>query len=75
MRHRLIRHPIYLGVIVGCMGIPVYASSWRGLAIVSALIPVFLDRIRIEERMLSEGFRDAYRRYREATSKLIPFVH
>jgi protein-S-isoprenylcysteine O-methyltransferase Ste14 len=40
-----------------------------------ALIPVFLNRIRIEERMLIEEFGDAYREYRETTRKLIPFVY
>jgi len=69
------RHPIYLGAITGCIGVPVYASSLYGLLIMSALIPIFLNRIRMEERMLTEEFGDAYRTYKEATSKLIPFIY
>ena len=57
------------------IGAPVYASSYYGLLIMSALIPIFLNRIRIEERMLTEEFGDAYRKYRKATRKLIPFVY
>ena len=72
--YRFTRHPIYLGVIMAGIGIPVYASSLYGLLTMLALIPVFLNRIRIEERMLIEEFGDAYRRYREATKKLIPFI-
>jgi len=73
--YRFTRHPIYLGVIIAIIGVPVYASSLYGLLLMSALIPILLNRIRIEERMLTEEFGDAYRTYKEATSKLIPFIY
>ncbi len=57
------------------MGVPVYAPSLYGLLVLSLLIPIFLNRIRMEEEMLSEEFGDAYRTYREAKSKLIPFIY
>jgi len=41
----------------------------------SPLIPIFLNRIRMEERLLTEEFGDAYRAYKKATSKLIPFIY
>ena len=72
--YRFMRHPIYLGVIVACIGMPVYASSLYGLLTMSALIPIFLNRIRIEERMLTDEFGDAYRQYKKTTKKLIPFI-
>jgi protein-S-isoprenylcysteine O-methyltransferase Ste14 len=73
--YRYTRHPIYLCVLTICIGMPVYASSVAGFLTMSALIPIFLNRIRIEERMLTEEFGDAYRSYRVATSKLIPFIY
>jgi len=73
--YRLTRHPIYLGNIMFFIGVPLFASSLYGLLTMSALIPVFLNRIRIEERLLTEEFGDAYRTYKEATSKLIPFIY
>lgn len=73
--YRFTRHPIYLGVIMVCIGVPVYASSLYGLLTMSALIPIILNRIRMEERLLSEEFGDAHRTYKEATSKLIPFIY
>jgi protein-S-isoprenylcysteine O-methyltransferase Ste14 len=73
--YRFTRHPIYLGAMLGCIGVPVYVSSLYGLLIMSALIPIVLNRIRMEERMLTEEFGDAYRTYRETTSKLIPFIY
>jgi protein-S-isoprenylcysteine O-methyltransferase len=73
--YRFTRHPVYLGVIIAIIGMPVYASSLYGLLTMSALIPIFLNRIRMEERMLTDEFGDAYRTYKEATSKLIPFIY
>ena len=73
--YRFTRHPVYLGVIIVCIGVPVYAFSLYGLLTMSALIPIILNRIRMEERLLSEEFGDAHRRYKEATSKLIPFIY
>jgi protein-S-isoprenylcysteine O-methyltransferase Ste14 len=60
---------------MACIGLPVYASSLSGILIMSALIPVFLLRIKIEERLLIEEFGDAYLTYKESTSKLIPFIY
>lgn len=73
--YRYTRHPVYLGVIIAVIGLPVYATSLYGLLIMSALIPIILNRIRMEERMLIEEFGDAYRTYKENTSKLIPFIY
>ncbi len=72
--YRFTRHPVYLGVIIVSIGMPVFASSLYGLLTMSALIPIFLNRIRMEERMLTDEFGDAYRTYRGATSKLIPYL-
>ncbi len=69
-----IRHPIYLGVIMVFIGVSVFTSSLYGLLIMLALIPIFLNRIRMEERMLTEEFGDAYRTYTKATRKLLPFI-
>ena len=73
--YRFTRHPIYLGTVMVSIGVPVYILSLYGLLTMSALVPLFFRRIRIEERMLAEAFGDAYRTYREATRKLIPFIY
>ncbi len=73
--YRFTRHPIYLGVITAFIGIPMYASSLYGLLTMSALVPIFLNRIRMEERLLTDEFGDAYRKYKETTRKLIPFIY
>jgi protein-S-isoprenylcysteine O-methyltransferase Ste14 len=38
------------------------------------VIPLFLNRIRIEEELLIEEFGAEYERYRETSRKLIPYL-
>ena len=74
--YRFVRHPVYLGVLLICVvALPVYSSSARGFLILSLLIPIVLGRIRMEEKLLTEHFGDAYREYKASTRKLIPFVY
>ncbi|MEK6256743.1 MAG: isoprenylcysteine carboxylmethyltransferase family protein [Chloroflexota bacterium] len=73
--YRFVRHPIYLGTLLVMIGLPVFVWSLYGTLIMSTLIPVFLIRIRMEEKLLTEEFGDAYRTYRKATRKLIPFIY
>jgi len=73
--YRFTRHPIYLGNITVFIGIAVFASSLPGFLIMLGLIPVFLSRIRIEEKLLTEEFGDVYRTYKAATKKLVPFIY
>lgn len=73
--YRFTRHPIYLGVLIAIIGIPIYNSSMYGLLIMICLIPIFLNRIRMEERLLTKAFGDAYREYQETTSMLVPFIY
>jgi protein-S-isoprenylcysteine O-methyltransferase Ste14 len=73
--YRLIRHPIYFGVIIVCFSVPLYAPSLYGFFVMSVLVPLFLIRIKIEEAMLTEEFGEAYRTYMRETKKLIPFIY
>jgi protein-S-isoprenylcysteine O-methyltransferase Ste14 len=56
-------------------GFPITAASLPGLLIMAALIPVLLNRIRLEERLLTAQFGDAYLIYSETTRKLIPYIY
>lgn len=73
--YRFARHPMYMGLIVVVIGLPVYAASLYGFLISLLLIPIILIRIRLEEALLMEAFPDAYRIYKETTKKLIPFIY
>ena len=73
--YRYVRHPIYSGVLMVCFGIPVYAGSLYSFLIMAGMIPIFLIRIRLEERLLNEEFGDVYLDYRLKTKKLILFIY
>ncbi len=73
--YRFVRHPLYTGAGMATVGVPVYASSLAGLLILLTLIPLVVNRIRIEEQMMTAEFGDSYRAYARGTKKLIPFVY
>ncbi len=73
--YRFTRNPIYLGALMGLVGIPVHVASLNGFLTSLLLIPIVLNRIRLEEELLTEAFQDAYRKYKATTRKLIPFVY
>lgn len=70
-----IRHPIYLAIVFLYGGIPLLFSNLYGFVIILGFIPCLLSRIRIEESMLIEEFRDEYREYMKKAKKLIPLVY
>ena len=73
--YRVVRHPIYLGTLLVMIGLPLGVSSWIGLPPMLLLIPLFLYRMRIEERLLVEEFGDEYRSYMARTKRLVPLVY
>ena len=73
--YRFTRNPMYLGLIMVVTGLPVYVASLYGFLTSLILIPIILNRIRLEEKLLTEEFQDAYQKYKETTKKLIPFIY
>jgi protein-S-isoprenylcysteine O-methyltransferase Ste14 len=70
-----VRHPAYSGDLLFNFGTPLLFSSWYGFLVILLLIPCILYRIRIEESMLVERFGDEYRKYRQTSKKLIPYLY
>jgi protein-S-isoprenylcysteine O-methyltransferase Ste14 len=74
--YRFTRNPMYLGVIlIIVVGIPVYAPSLYGFLILLLLVPIILNRIRMEEGLLTKEFGEVYLAYKKSTRKLIPFIY
>lgn len=73
--YKIIRHPIYLGVVMVTVGIAIFCYSPLGFIIMLILIPLFLNRIRLEEAMLIEVFGEEYRSYQKLSKKIVPFVY
>ncbi len=74
--YRFTRNPVYLGLIMAVViGLPVFVGSLYGFVTMLVLIPIILNRIRLEEKLLTEEFQEAYQKYKETTKKLIPFIY
>jgi protein-S-isoprenylcysteine O-methyltransferase Ste14 len=71
----LIRHPSYLGLLIGSLGWALAFRSGVGVLLTVLLIPPLLARIRAEEALLRTQFGDAYDAYRRRTSRLIPGIY
>jgi protein-S-isoprenylcysteine O-methyltransferase Ste14 len=72
--YRLVRHPMYGGVILLALGWSVYVEGLLTLAYTALTILFFDIKTRREERWLMQRF-PAYAAYRTRVRKLIPFIY
>jgi protein-S-isoprenylcysteine O-methyltransferase Ste14 len=72
--YRSVRHPIYSGVLLLCLGVSLARSTWLGLVLTAVLATLFDVKARYEERLLR---RDPdYVAYAERTrSRFVPRVY
>lgn len=74
--YRILRHPGYAGTLLVWIGFGLAVGSWAAAVVIGALLgPVYLYRIRLEERMLVSEFGETYQRYQRRTWRLIPGVY
>ena len=71
--YRLVRHPIYSGILVAGVGTAV-ALSWLWLSAVVLAGVYFVYSASVEERFMTEQFPDTYPAYKRSTKMLIPFI-
>ncbi len=69
-----VRHPMYSGMILFFVGVPLLLGSWWGLAMVPLFLALFAVRIRIEERTLREGLPGYSDYMRRVRYRLLPGV-
>ena len=71
--YRLVRHPIYSGVLVAGVGTAA-ALGWLGLIAVALAGVYFVYSATVEERYLTDQLPDTYPVYKRSTKMLIPFI-
>lgn len=72
--YRLVRHPIYTGMLGMLLAAALAISHWVGLIAGVALYSLgTVIRMRSEENLLREQFGEAYDAYARRTPPLLPF--
>lgn len=72
--YALVRHPMYVGVLIMFLGIPLALGSWWGLLLVLAIVPILMLRVVDEEKML-RGELKGYETYmHDVRYRLLPGV-
>lgn len=65
--YAIVRHPMYVGVLIMVLGVPLALGSYWGLIFMFLNVPILMVRIRDEETMLEqelEGYVDYEQRVR-----------
>lgn len=71
--YSLVRHPMYLSVLLMLFGGTLYMSAYYTLVLDAAALIFLVYKIGFEEKMLIEKF-SSYKEYQLKTKKLIPFI-
>ncbi len=71
--YRLVRHPIYSGLLLAALGTSLTVSLYWLIALV-VLGAYFIYSAAVEEKIMTASFPTTYPSYRTKTKMLIPFV-
>ncbi len=71
--YRLVRHPIYSGILLALAGTSL-ATNVYWLIATAAMGTYFVYSARVEEKIMAASFPSAYPSYRTKTKMLIPFL-
>jgi protein-S-isoprenylcysteine O-methyltransferase Ste14 len=69
---RVVRHPLYLSILLLWAGGALALVSWVMAACTVVLLPLFIARSRLEERILMRHFGGAYGAYMTSVPMLLP---
>lgn len=72
--YSLIRHPMYLSIILIATGYVMMNSCLMSFTVVILLLIFFIKKIKLEETILKIRF-PSYTKYISKTKKLIPFIY
>jgi protein-S-isoprenylcysteine O-methyltransferase Ste14 len=73
--YKRVRHPAYLGNFLFWFGVPLLFSSLYSFLAMLLLIPCYVYRMQVEEKMLIERFRSEYLEYMKHSKRLIPYIY
>lgn len=70
--YRLVRHPMYTGLLAAGVSLAVVLRSWALLAVTIVTFTLLALRSGAEERFLAERFGQAYLQYMQRTARFFP---
>jgi protein-S-isoprenylcysteine O-methyltransferase Ste14 len=73
--YRLVRHPIYTGLITALLGTGLLRPQMRSLIALVMLYVGLKMKSKIEERTMIETFGAQYEQYSQSTGAIIPKLH
>lgn len=72
--YKLVRHPIYTGLLLLFIGNTLIVGDYRGIIAVIIVFVSFWFKLKKEEKLLTEAFGKMYIDYSAKTKALIPFI-
>ncbi len=73
--YRLVRHPIYAGILAAAVGTAIVFGEVRDLLALPLIVVGFWRKARSEERLLMSNFGDRYAAYRRRVrGGIVPYV-
>jgi protein-S-isoprenylcysteine O-methyltransferase Ste14 len=72
---RMVRHPVYVGMVIAMVGASIVTRSAVGLLLAFVVfLPLEIHRARLEEQALEERFGSEWREYAARTGPFIPRI-
>jgi len=72
--YRIVRHPIYTGLLFAITGSAVAFGEWRGVLAVSMTFAILWYKLKLEEKWMGEQFGEQYKLYSKQVAGLVPFI-
>jgi protein-S-isoprenylcysteine O-methyltransferase Ste14 len=73
--YRLVRHPIYTGLLLAVFGSGLAGGRVWNLCVVGMAAILLIVKLKAEEALLARQFPEAYLQYRRRAKAIIPFVY
>lgn len=74
--YRLVRHPIYTGILLAIFGtFLALIPSLAALIVFAAIVIIFVLKLRREESLMRRQFPDEYPAYQRSVKALIPLIY